>query len=211
MKFNQSFSKFFRAFAADDDGPLMKFRNVSKSVVDWKDLIDLYEFGISVGREGNILLALFNEILARHDSHVQLRKSWRDIRLAIDKQKSRKCYHVFTLTEPLPPRFFGDRHYLSNRPLRKFTGTSEDIREVIAEILLNVSPTAFKSITITTPNGNYKNIVDLFTVLNGQMYNIVWTGFTPSDWPYFSVNADNTITLSNTNPDLRFNLQSSNL
>jgi hypothetical protein len=138
-------SNFLEVFsvAADDDGPLMKFRNLSKSVVDWKDLIELYEFGISVGlsdREGNILLALFNEILARHDSHIQLRKSWRDIRLAIDKQKSRKCYNVFTLTEPLPPRFFGDRHYLSKRPLRKFTGTSEDIREVIAEMLLNVDP-----------------------------------------------------------------------
>jgi len=138
-------SNFLEVFsvAADDDGPLMKFRNLSKSVVDWKDLIELYEFGISVGlsdREGNILLALFNEILARHDSNIQLRKSWRDIRLAIDKQKSRKCYNVFTLTEPLPPRFFGHRHYLSKRPLRKFTGTSEDIREVIAEMLLNVDP-----------------------------------------------------------------------
>ena len=74
----------------------------------------------------------------------------------------------------------------------------------------STSRTAFKSITITIQNGNYKTLGDLFYVLNGQMYNIVWTGFTPSDWPYFSVNENNTITLSNTNPDLRFTLQSSN-
>jgi len=72
------------------------------------------------------------------------------------------------------------------------------------------SPTAFKSFTITVDNNNYKTIADLFNVLNGQMYGITMTGFTPSDWPYFSVNADNTITLSNTNLDLRFKLSSSN-
>ena len=73
--------------------------------------------------------------------------------------------------------------------------------------------TAFKGITITIPNGNYKTLGDLFYVLNGQMYNIVWTGtdFTPSDWPYFSVNSDDTITLATTSPNLKFNLQSSNL
>jgi len=138
-------SNFLAVFsvAEDDNSPLMRFRNCSKTAVDWRDLIELYDFGISVGlsdREGNILLALFNEILERHDCHIQLRKSWRDIRYAIDKQKSRKCYNVFTVFEPLPPRFFGHRHYLSKRPLRKFTGTSEDIREVIAEMLLNVDP-----------------------------------------------------------------------
>lgn len=72
------------------------------------------------------------------------------------------------------------------------------------------SPTSFKSFTITVDNGNYKTLGDLFNVLNGQMYGITMTGFTPSDVPYFSVNADNTITLSNTNLDLRFKLSSSN-
>ena len=72
------------------------------------------------------------------------------------------------------------------------------------------SPIAFKSFTITVDNNNYKTLADLFNVLNGQMYGITMPGFTPSDNPYFSVNADNTITLSNTNLDLRFKLSSSN-
>ena len=74
------------------------------------------------------------------------------------------------------------------------------------------TPTAFKSFTITIPNGNYKSIADIFNPLNGQMYDIVWTGtdFTYADWPYFSLNADNTITLANTSSNLRFYLQSSN-
>ena len=74
------------------------------------------------------------------------------------------------------------------------------------------TPTAFKSFTITIPNGNYKSIADIFNPLNGQMYDIVWTGtdLTYADWPYFSLNADNTITLANTSSNLRFYLQSSN-
>ena len=38
------------------------------------------------------------------------------------------------------------------------------------------TPTAIKTFTITIPNGNYKSIADIFYTLNGQMYNIVWTG-----------------------------------
>jgi len=74
------------------------------------------------------------------------------------------------------------------------------------------TPTAVKTFTITIPNGNYKSIADIFNPLNGQMYDIVWTGtdLTSSDWPYFSVNADNTITLATTSSNLKFNLQSSN-
>jgi hypothetical protein len=44
------------------------------------------------------------------------------------------------LKEPLPSRFYGTHHYLSKRRLRAFTGTFEDIRGVVAEMLLNVDP-----------------------------------------------------------------------
>ena len=37
-----------------------------------------------------------------------------------------------------------------------------------------------------------------------------WTDLTPSDWPYFSVNADNTITLATTSSNLKFVLYLSN-
>ena len=138
--------QFIRVFQITESGEStsLKFRNMdSKSKIDWKDLVDLYDFGLRVGlsdREGDNLLAVFNEILTRNESPIQLRNTWRSIRLAIDKQKARKCYHVYTLSEPLPSRFFGTHHYLSKRRLRTFTGTFEDIRAVVAEMLLNVDP-----------------------------------------------------------------------
>jgi hypothetical protein len=138
--------QFIRVFQITESGEStsLKFRNMDgKSKVDWKDLVDLYDFGLRVGLsedEGDYLLAIINGILTRHESSIQLRDTWRSIRLAIDKQKSRKCYHVYTLSEPLPSRFFGTHHYLSKRRLRTFTGTFEDIRAVVAEMLLNVDP-----------------------------------------------------------------------
>lgn len=107
----------------------------------------------------------------------------------------RRVKRIYLKSVELPINFFNVRSNFNSFNITLYKATS---------------PTAYKGITITIQNGNYKNIADLFNVLNGQMYNIVWTGFTPSDWPYFSVNENNTITLSNTNPDLRFNLQSSN-
>ena len=138
--------QFIQVFQGTEGGESKKlnFRNFDgKRLVDWKDLVDLYDFGLRVGlsdREGDNLLAVINEILSRNESPIQLRNTWRSIRLAIDKQKARKCYHVYTLKEPLPSRFYGTHHYLSKRRLRTFTGTFEDIRGVVAEMLLNVDP-----------------------------------------------------------------------
>jgi hypothetical protein len=60
--------------------------------------------------------------------------------MAIDKQKTRKCYDVVTLRMPLPEIPFGKNHYLTRRPLNQFIGTVEDIRGVVAELLLNIDP-----------------------------------------------------------------------
>jgi len=52
--------------------------------------------------------------------------------MAIDKQKTRKCYNVVTLRMPLQEIPFGKNHYLTRRPLNQFIGTVEDIRGVVA-------------------------------------------------------------------------------
>ena len=125
------------------DTKLMRFRSTSQKKVEWVDLIQLYDFGLSVGlsdASGNRLLSVINEILDRHASSILLRKSWRHIRMAIDKQKTRKCYDVVTLRMPLPEIPFGKNHYLTRRPLNQFIGTVEDIRGVVAELLLNIDP-----------------------------------------------------------------------
>ena len=121
---------------------LMKFRNMENKTVDWTDLIQLYDFGQSVGlsdASGNRLLSVMNEILEKHGSNILLRKSWRHIRMAIDKQKTRKMKRTTDIRVPLPEPF-GVNHYLTKRPLRAFHGTAEDIRVVVADMLLSIDP-----------------------------------------------------------------------
>jgi len=121
---------------------LMKFRNMENKTVDWTDLIQLYDFGQSVGlsdASGNRLLSVMNEILEKHGSNILLRKSWRDIRKAIDKQKTRKMKRTIDIRVSLPDTF-GVNHYLTKRPLRAFHGTAEDIRVVVADMLLSIDP-----------------------------------------------------------------------
>ena len=124
------------------DTKLIRFRNMEKKTVDWTDLIQLYDFGLSVGLSdaaGNRLLSVMNEILAKHGSNILLRKSWRHIRMAIDKQKTSKLNRTTDIRVPLPPTF-GEKHYLTMRPLRAFHGTVEDIQVVIADMLLSIDP-----------------------------------------------------------------------
>jgi len=124
------------------DTELMKFRNMGNKTVDWTDLIQLFDFGLSVGlsdASGNRLLAVINEILGKHGSNILLRKSWRHIRMAIDKQKTRKMQWTIDIRVPLPPTF-GEANYFTKRPLRAFHGTAEDIRVVLAEMLLSIDP-----------------------------------------------------------------------
>ena len=124
------------------DTKLIRFRNMENKTVDWTDLIQLYDFGLSVGLSdaaGNRLLSVMNEILAKHGSNILLRKSWRHIRMAIDKQKTSKLNRTTDIRVPLPPTF-GEKHYLTMRPLRAFHGTVEDIQVVIADMLLSIDP-----------------------------------------------------------------------
>jgi hypothetical protein len=124
------------------DKKLIRFRNMHNKTVDWTDLIQLYDFGLSVGLSdaaGNRLLSVMNEILAKHGSNILLRKSWRHIRMAIDKQKTSKLKRTTDIRVPLPPTF-GEKHYLTMRPLRAFHGTVEDIQVVIADMLLSIDP-----------------------------------------------------------------------
>ena len=124
------------------DKKLIRFRNMHNKTVDWTDLIQLYDFGLSVGLSdaaGNRLLSVMNEILAKHGSNILLRKSWRHIRMAIDKQKTSKLNRTTDIRVPLPPTF-GEKHYLTMRPLRAFHGTVEDIQVVIADMLLSIDP-----------------------------------------------------------------------
>ena len=124
------------------DTELMKFRNMGNKTVDWTDLIQLFDFGLSVGlsdASGNRLLAVINEILEKHGSNILLRKSWRHIRMAIDKQKTSKMQWTIDIRVPLPPTF-GQENYFTKRPLRAFHGTAEDIRVVLAEMLLSIDP-----------------------------------------------------------------------
>jgi len=74
------------------------------------------------------------------------------------------------------------------------------------------TPTALKSFTITVPNGNYKSIEELLSTLNNQIFNIVWAGsnLTDADWPYFTLNSNNTISLATVSSHLTFNLSLSN-
>jgi hypothetical protein len=124
------------------DKKLIRFRNMHNKTVDWTDLIQLYDFGLSVGLSdaaGNRLLSVMNEILAKHGSNILLRKSWRHIRMAIDKQKTSKLKRTTDIRVPLPPTF-GEKHYLTMRPLRAFHGTAEDVQVVVADMLLSIDP-----------------------------------------------------------------------
>ena len=124
------------------DTKLIRFRNMENKTVDWTDLIQLYDFGLSVGLSdaaGNRLLSVMNEILAKHGSNILLRKSWRHIRMAIDKQKTSKLKRTTDIRVPLPPTF-GEKHYLTMRPLRAFHGTAEDVQVVVADMLLSIDP-----------------------------------------------------------------------
>jgi len=120
---------------------ILSFRNTEKKIVEWKDLIQLFEFGQSVGlsdASGDRLLEAINCILHRHNSDILLRKSWRHIRQAIDKQKTLRCSEIVNVRIPLPSEIFGEMHYVTKRALRPFTGTVENIRGVIAEMLLKI-------------------------------------------------------------------------
>ena len=124
------------------DKKLIRFRNMHNKTVDWTDLIQLYDFGLSVGLSDaaeNRLLPVMNEILAKHGSNILLRKSWRHIRMAIDKQKTSKLKRTTDIRVPLPPTF-GEKHYLTMRPLRAFHGTAEDVQVVVADMLLSIDP-----------------------------------------------------------------------
>ena len=57
--------------------------------------------------------------------------------MAIDKQKTRKCYDS---THATSRNTIWENPYLTRRPLNRFIGTVEDIRGVVAELLLNIDP-----------------------------------------------------------------------
>jgi hypothetical protein len=128
-------------------GKSMKFRNMGvtdgKEEVRWEDLMDLLEFGLSAGMSdavGDGLLETIDRILQRHKSPIQLRKTWKSMRKAVDKQKLSKGYTIANVRYMLPPEFFGTSHYLTGRDLKCFEGTARDIREVVAEMLLDADP-----------------------------------------------------------------------
>ena len=88
-------SKFLNLYEKESvvHGESMKFRNMGnvegKEDVKAEDLMDLLKFGLNVGlsdANGDELLATLDRILDRHKSPIQLRKTWKSLRLAVDKK-----------------------------------------------------------------------------------------------------------------------------
>ena len=67
----------------------------------------------------------------------------------------RRVKRIYLKSVELPINFFNVRSNFNSFNITLYKSTS---------------PAAFKAFTITIQNGNYKNITDLFYVLNGQMY-----------------------------------------
>ena len=123
------------------------FRHLSvgqSSAVDWKALLRIFNFGVSVGfsnAQGDEFLELLSTLIDRPS--IELRKTWRSLKDAVYKQKVKQAYTMGSFKFRLPPELFGTQHWRSGKPLRPFRATAIDIRCILADIFLNLDPKQF--------------------------------------------------------------------
>jgi hypothetical protein len=124
--------------------PLGRLRsNVSGKKARWEDEIDLLYSGIKCGlsdNEGQLILDSVHRIIERNDLEVSLKKDWKKLHekfISIVK----KNYITKTLSFWFPKDIFGDKIF--GNPLKPTIGTVFDIKEVIAEALLECDPKLF--------------------------------------------------------------------
>lgn len=142
----------------------VKFRNLGShgdrvlDSVQWKTLTRIYQFGLSVGlsrSQGDELLKMMQLVLDENGSHIQLRKTWRSLKVSIGKQKVKGSYSIGRFKYELPKDYFGTKHWRSQRPLRCFNASAIDIRCVLADILMSVNNQEQCKFTFVTPKDEH--------------------------------------------------------
>lgn len=129
--------------ASDAGG--MSFRSLkqagSKLDVDWHDLTKIYEFGLSANLSrdhGDKLLHMMQDIFDRHECPIQLRKTWRSLQYAVDKQKVKNLYELKEHRYKLPEEYFGIVNKATGKTLKPFKTSSVHIFSLLADILLHL-------------------------------------------------------------------------
>ena len=124
--------------------PLGRLRShVHGKKARWEDEIDLLYVGIKCGlsdNEGQILLDSVHRIIERNGLEMSLKKDWKKMHekfISIVK----KNYTTKTLRFWFPKDIFGEK--LFGNPLKPSIGTIFDIKEVLAEALLECDPKHF--------------------------------------------------------------------
>jgi len=127
----------------------------------WEDDVELLSFGIECGlsdEEGKKLLAMLHSIHDRHGIQIPIKRDWKKLR---SKYSSivKSNYSLTTVKFPLPKQIFGER--LKGGYLRPAIGLQFDIKELLAEALLECNPELFlKGCNPDTEYGLMNGLID---------------------------------------------------